>query len=51
MGHLAGTQTWPYVLFFFSFFFQLNAATDKSERPVVIMDGKNAKKLMNIVKK
>ena len=35
----------------YPFFFQLNSATDKIERPVVIIDGKDAKKLMNIVKK
>ena len=50
MGQLDNMLTLPYVIFFF-FFFQLNTATDKIERPVVIIDGKDAKKLMNIVKK
>ena len=31
--------------------FQLNAATTKIARPVVLIDGKDAKKLMNIMKK
>lgn len=33
------------------FLLKLNAATTKIARPVVIIDGKDAKKLMNIVKK
>lgn len=31
--------------------FQLNAATTKIARPVVLINGKDAKKLMNLVKK
>ena len=49
MDHLACMQTLPNDCLVF--LFQLNAATDKSERPVVIIDGKDAQKLMNIVKK
>ena len=30
---------------------KLNAAEDMVDRPVVLIDGKDAKKLMNIVKK
>ena len=50
-GPLGWYADFTLCLILFFFFFQLNAATDKSERPVVIMDGKDAKKLMNIVKK
>ena len=39
------------VLISYLLFFQLNAATTKIARPVVIIDGKDAKKLRNIVKK